>query len=61
MEFLFPYAERKAALDASGGNPDYPRIAHNYGIPLERVELYLSDNYMEQFGVVEKLMALQGD
>ncbi|PXX08944.1 hypothetical protein C8R27_14114 [Nitrosomonas ureae] len=44
MEFLFPYSERRIIIDSGKINFDY--IAHQYKIPLQYVEMYLSESYM---------------
>jgi len=48
MEFLFPYADRKAILKANN-NPDMAVIAARYGVPQGSVELFCSEPYMEFF------------
>ena len=52
MEFLFPYKERQAVLQA---HPcDFTQVAERYGIPLVHVERYLSLPYMATFGAFER-------
>ena len=46
MEFLLPYAKRKAILEHANGEPDYAMVARVYGIPQVYVEGYLSDRMM---------------
>lgn len=54
MEFLLPYAKRKAILEHANGEPDYAMVARVYGIPQVYVEEYLSDRMMSEFA---KIMA----
>jgi len=49
MEFLLPFADRKAIISSSGGNPDYEAVSARYGIPQLFVEEYLSPHYMAEF------------
>ncbi len=52
MEFLLPYAKRKAILDHANGEPDYAMVARIYGIPQVYVEGYLSDRMMSEFAKI---------
>lgn len=51
MEFLFPY-EQRAQLIQAGTQIDYDAIAHQYRVPRDYVERYLSKEYMELCGVL---------
>ena len=46
MEFLFPYAERKAILAANAMTP--AEVAEQYKVPCLMVEKYLSHDYMDK-------------
>lgn len=52
MEFLLPYAKRKAILEHANGEPDYAMVARVYGIPQVYVEEYLSDRMMSEFAKI---------
>jgi len=52
MEFLLPYAKRKAILEHANGEPDYAMVARVYGIPQVYVEGYLSDRMMSEFAKI---------
>lgn len=52
MEFLLPYAKRKAILEHGNGEPDYAMVARVYGIPQVYVEEYLSDRMMSEFAKI---------
>jgi len=52
MEFLLPYAKRKAILEHANGEPDYAMVARVYGIPQVYVEGYLSDRMMSEFATI---------
>jgi len=52
MEFLLPYAKRKAILQHANGDPDYAMVARVYGIPQVYVEEYLSDRMMAEFAKI---------
>ncbi len=47
MEFFMPYIERVRMR--AGGELNFAEIAGRYGIPVEYVEIYLSDGYMDFF------------
>jgi hypothetical protein len=54
MEFLFPYAQRLQLIQTN--NPlDYDAIAHQYRVPRDYVERYLSKEYMDLCGILVML------
>lgn len=49
MEFLFPWAKRRAELVAAGSQrPDIRTILTKYGVPPLMAERYLSDQFIER-------------
>lgn len=49
MEFLIPFSRRKAlAQKLNSGEANIAKVADKYRMPAIKIELYLSDNYMEK-------------
>jgi len=54
MEFLFPFADRKALFD-SGKPIDYGEIAQRYKVPRIYVERYLTPHRMQLSEIINKM------